>query len=58
MRDFIEHGSEIARRNYRARQDTDPSLLEAAIAHVLTGIVDPNAVEEAIDLIAIKGEAA
>lgn len=54
MNDFIEHGSETARRNYRARENTDPSLLEAAIQHVLSGLVDPAAVEESIDVICVK----
>lgn len=49
--DFISHGTAIARANYRKRADADPSMLEAAIAHVLAGNVDPRAVEKNIDLI-------
>jgi type II secretory ATPase GspE/PulE/Tfp pilus assembly ATPase PilB-like protein len=49
--DFISHGTAVARANYRKRADADPSMLEAAIAHVLAGDVDPRAVEKNIDLI-------
>lgn len=54
MKDFIEHGSETARTNYRARRDADPSMLEAAIHHALSGVVDPRAVEAEVDLIEPK----
>jgi type II secretory ATPase GspE/PulE/Tfp pilus assembly ATPase PilB-like protein len=52
MRDIIESGSEVARNNYRTRPDADPSMLEAAIMHALSGMVDPRAVEECVDLVA------
>ena len=51
MRDFVAHGSETARVNYRKKQGSDPSMLESAIAQVLTGTVDPTAVEDFVDLI-------
>ncbi len=54
MGDFIEHGSETARNNYRARPDADGSMLELAIAYVLDGKVDPRAVEDGVDLIVPK----
>jgi len=54
MRDFVNYGSEAARDNYRARPDADPSMLVAAIRHALSGIVDPNSVEEEVDLIEPK----
>lgn len=54
MRDFIGHGSEIARDNYRAGKDADPSMLETAITHVLAGQVDPRSVEDWVDLIEPK----
>lgn len=54
MRDFIEHGSETARRNYRAREDADPSMLAAAIEKALAGLVDPVEIEECVDLIEAK----
>lgn len=54
MRDFIEHGSETARRNYRARDDADPSMLASAIEKALTGLVDPIEIEECVDLIEAK----
>lgn len=54
MRDFIEHGSEIARHNYRAHSDADPSMLESAILHTLDGTVDPRAVEDWVDLVEPK----
>lgn len=49
--DFIEHGTAIARSNYRKRKDADPSMLESAIAQALAGNVDPRAIEKNIDLI-------
>lgn len=51
MRDFIDHGSETARDNYRAKPGADPSMLESAIAYALTGVVDPRSVEDWVDLI-------
>lgn len=54
MTDFIEHGSATARRNYRARSDSDPSLLEAAIKLALSGAVDLRDVEAWVDLIEAK----
>lgn len=54
MRDFIKHGSEIARDNYRARPDADPCMLEAAIMYALAGVIDPRAVEDWVDLIEPK----
>ena len=58
MRDFIDNGSETARENYRAKPDSDPSMLESAIAHALEGRVDPRAVEDWVDLIEPKRETA
>jgi len=55
MRDFVDHGSEVARNNYRARPDADPSMLESAIGHVLSGTVDPRDVEDCVDLIEPRG---
>lgn len=54
MRDFIKHGSEAARDNYRAKPGADPSMLESAINHALAGTVDPRAVEDWVDLIEPK----
>lgn len=54
MRDFIEHGSETARDNHRAKLHTDPSMLESAITHAQSGTVDPRAVEDWVDLIESK----
>jgi type II secretory ATPase GspE/PulE/Tfp pilus assembly ATPase PilB-like protein len=51
MKDFIEQGGEMARRNYRARAEADPSLLESSIALVLQGLVDPVSVEDQVDWI-------
>lgn len=51
MRDFVESGSEVARHNYRQSADADPTMMEAAIEHILAGRVDPNSVEDKIDLI-------
>lgn len=54
MRDFIEHGSETARDNYRAKSHADPSMLESAIDYALNGTIDPRAVEDWVDLIEPK----
>lgn len=54
MADFIHRGTAIARRNYHRRPDADPPLLETAIHHVLTGLVDPNHVQEMVDVIVSK----
>jgi type II secretory ATPase GspE/PulE/Tfp pilus assembly ATPase PilB-like protein len=54
MRDFIDRGSEVARDNYRARPEADPSMLESAISHVLAGIIDPRTVEDWVDMIEPK----
>lgn len=54
MRDFIKQGSEVARDNYRANSDADPSMLESAITHVLAGSIDPRAVEDWVDMIEPK----
>lgn len=51
MRDFVEHGSEKARENYRATPDADLSMLESAIRYALAGYLDPRAVEDCVDLI-------
>lgn len=54
MDDFIRRGTAIARRNFHRRPDADPPLLEAGIRHVLTGRVDPNHVQEMVDVIVPK----
>ncbi|VWC83166.1 type II/IV secretion system protein [Burkholderia lata] len=54
MADFIDRGTAIARRNYHCRPDADPPLLETAIGHVLSGRVDPNHVQEMVDVIVTK----
>lgn len=55
MSDFVNHGSDVARANYRKRPDADPSLLERSIGYVLAGTADPQQVEESVDLIKAKG---
>jgi type II secretory ATPase GspE/PulE/Tfp pilus assembly ATPase PilB-like protein len=56
MSDFIRHGTAIARRDYHRRSDADPPLLETAIRHVLSGRVDPNHVQEMVDVIVPKDQ--
>ncbi|MBU3602304.1 GspE/PulE family protein [Polynucleobacter sp. AM-25C3] len=51
MDDFVNHGTSVARKNYRARVDSDRPLLEQALHLVFTGEVDPRAVEKTVDLI-------
>lgn len=55
MSDYIRHGSDIARKNYRAKDDSNRSMLETAMQHVLAGEVDPRSVEDEVDLIVKKG---
>lgn len=54
MADFINHGSDVARKNHRAKPDSDPSMLETAIMHALDGKVDPRSIEDSVDLIEAK----
>lgn len=49
--DYLRFGTAIARENYRARPDADPSLLSSAIQHALRGNVDPRAVVSNVNLI-------
>jgi type II secretory ATPase GspE/PulE/Tfp pilus assembly ATPase PilB-like protein len=51
MNDFINHGSEAARDNYRKKKGADAPMLNAAIKHALDGLVDPKHVEDYVDLI-------
>ena len=51
MRDFIEHNADVARRNYRAREGADKSVLSVAMDGVLAGRVDPNDVGRYIDVV-------
>lgn len=51
MDDFVNHGTSVARKNYRARVDSDRPLLEQALHLVFAGEVDPRAVEKTVDLI-------
>lgn len=55
MSDFIKHGSEQARKNYRSKETNDRSMLENVINHVLAGLVDPRSAEDEVDLIVMKG---
>jgi type II secretory ATPase GspE/PulE/Tfp pilus assembly ATPase PilB-like protein len=56
MRDFIDHGTDVARRNHRQREDTDLSLMENAVMRVLDGSVDPRHVGQYVDVVVPKGE--
>lgn len=56
MRDFVEKGSDEAGRRFRARKDTDKSLLGNAIARVMEGVLDPVDVERNVDVILPFGE--
>jgi len=48
-KDFIEHGTTIARRNYRRRRsDACPALLDQSIALVLSGEADPASIEDKV----------
>lgn len=56
MQDFVNYGSDVARKNYRSRPNAEMPMLERAINHVLEGRLDPLRIEELIDLIPKKGE--
>lgn len=51
MADFINHGTDVARRNFRARFDTDNSILDSAMRRVLVGEVDPLSLADFVDTI-------
>lgn len=51
MRDFIDYNADIARRNYRAREGSDRSILAVAMDGVMAGRVDPSDVGRYIDVI-------
>lgn len=54
MREYIKYGVEIARANYRARDDVDRSILERAIMMALAGGIDPISIEDTINVIPRK----
>ena len=54
MRDIIESGTVVARRNYRARPESDLPMIDQAIGMVFNGSVDPRSVEEAVELITAR----
>lgn len=56
MSDFIHHGSDTARKNYRSRAENDRSMLETVIQHILRGEVDPRRAEDEVDLIVPKDQ--
>ncbi|MBU3595094.1 Flp pilus assembly complex ATPase component TadA [Polynucleobacter sp. 86C-FISCH] len=53
MADFINHGTSVARKNYRARLDADLPIFDQALEKVFSGLIDPRAVEEAIGRISL-----
>lgn len=54
MRDFIDHGEDVARRNYRMRSDADKSVLAQAMEGALTGKYDFRDVGDYVDTIVSK----
>lgn len=49
MQDFIEHGTDYARQQFRARADTDNSIMDTTMRRVLIGEVDPATVPDYVD---------
>ncbi|MDR3535212.1 MAG: ATPase, T2SS/T4P/T4SS family [Acetobacteraceae bacterium] len=49
MRDFVDNGTEAARRNHRRRKGADGSLLENVVDRVLAGLIDPNDIGRFVD---------
>jgi type II secretory ATPase GspE/PulE/Tfp pilus assembly ATPase PilB-like protein len=54
MHDFIHHGPDEARRKFRARSDTDNSILYTAMEMVLAGELDPRDVGPNVDVVVPK----
>lgn len=55
MRDFIQHGTDTARRNHRAKEDTDHSMMENSVMLVLGGFIDPREINKRVDQLVPKG---
>ena len=51
MIDFVDHGADVARRNFRSRSDTDNSILHTAMQMVLAGELDPRDVGDNVDVV-------
>ncbi|GBQ33668.1 type II secretion system protein PilB [Acidocella aminolytica 101 = DSM 11237] len=51
MRDFVDHGADTARRNYRKRADADWSVLHTAMDGVMAGRIDPRDVGRYVDVV-------
>lgn len=51
MQDFVEHNADVARRNFRAREGSDKSVLATAMDGVLAGRIDPRDVGRYIDVV-------
>lgn len=51
MQDFVEHNADVARHNYRSRQDADKSVLATAMDGVLAGKIDPQDVGRYVDAV-------
>ena len=56
MEDFIQKGTAVARKNYRARAGSDLPILDQALQYAFNGLVDPRAIEKAVDLIPMGGD--
>lgn len=56
MRDFIEHGTDVARRNHRRKKGADFSMLGNAMHLVYAGLVDPRDAERGVDVIVAPEE--
>lgn len=56
MNDFVEHGTEVARRNYRALPGSDLPMMDQAMKFLFAGQVDVVAIEDKIDEIKAKDQ--
>lgn len=56
MRDMIELGKDTARRNHRARPDTDNSMMHNAALLCLKGLIDPRSISKTVNHLRAKGE--
>ncbi len=55
MQDMIEHGTPTARKNHRALETSDNSILHNTVMKCLDGLIDPSEIQE-VEVLTAKGE--
>jgi type II secretory ATPase GspE/PulE/Tfp pilus assembly ATPase PilB-like protein len=56
MEDMVKLGKNVARRNHRARTDTDQSMMVNAVKNCLDGLIDPREISKRVDHLCANGE--